>query len=257
MVGSGSWPAWMARVEKPCVSAHARRLAWEHRSRRVRTLSFRSRRRQTDPMFFSRTKSTLVEPEQALRRPRHLGAGQPHLPRHLRHPGAEGARRAPRSPTSPSAASGARRSCSGRPRASPTPPRATPAATRRTRPTTRSAAPGPGTPRSSRSATTPTKVSFEDLLKIFFENHDPTQGMRQGNDVGIAVPLGDLHHRRRAAGRGRARPRRSTRPSSPGPATAGSPPRSSPPRTSSTPRTTTSSTWTRTPAATARCTPPA
>lgn len=30
----------------------------------------------------------------------------------------------------------------------------------------------------------PDAVSFEDLLKIFFENHDPTQGMRQGNDVG-------------------------------------------------------------------------
>jgi peptide-methionine (S)-S-oxide reductase len=30
----------------------------------------------------------------------------------------------------------------------------------------------------------PSKVSFEQLLKIFFENHDPTQGMRQGNDVG-------------------------------------------------------------------------
>ena len=30
----------------------------------------------------------------------------------------------------------------------------------------------------------PTKTSFEALLKIFFENHDPTQGMRQGNDVG-------------------------------------------------------------------------
>jgi peptide-methionine (S)-S-oxide reductase len=26
--------------------------------------------------------------------------------------------------------------------------------------------------------------TFEDLLKVFWENHDPTQGMRQGNDVG-------------------------------------------------------------------------
>ena len=30
----------------------------------------------------------------------------------------------------------------------------------------------------------PTTVSYEDLLKVFFEEHDPTQGMRQGNDVG-------------------------------------------------------------------------
>jgi len=30
----------------------------------------------------------------------------------------------------------------------------------------------------------PQKVSFEDLLKVFWETHDPTQGMRQGNDVG-------------------------------------------------------------------------
>ena len=30
----------------------------------------------------------------------------------------------------------------------------------------------------------PDKVSFERLLQIFFEGHDPTQGMRQGNDVG-------------------------------------------------------------------------
>jgi peptide-methionine (S)-S-oxide reductase len=28
------------------------------------------------------------------------------------------------------------------------------------------------------------KVSYEDLLKLFWEGHDPTQGMRQGNDVG-------------------------------------------------------------------------
>ena len=30
----------------------------------------------------------------------------------------------------------------------------------------------------------PTKVSYEQLLKVFWEHHDPTQGMRQGNDVG-------------------------------------------------------------------------
>ena len=30
----------------------------------------------------------------------------------------------------------------------------------------------------------PSKVSYERLLRAFFEAHDPTQGMRQGNDVG-------------------------------------------------------------------------
>jgi peptide-methionine (S)-S-oxide reductase len=30
----------------------------------------------------------------------------------------------------------------------------------------------------------PARVSYEDLLKVFWEGHDPTQGMRQGNDVG-------------------------------------------------------------------------
>jgi peptide-methionine (S)-S-oxide reductase len=30
----------------------------------------------------------------------------------------------------------------------------------------------------------PEMISYEELLKIFWENHDPTQGMRQGNDVG-------------------------------------------------------------------------
>jgi peptide-methionine (S)-S-oxide reductase len=30
----------------------------------------------------------------------------------------------------------------------------------------------------------PAKVSYGDLLKVFWESHDPTQGMRQGNDVG-------------------------------------------------------------------------
>ncbi len=30
----------------------------------------------------------------------------------------------------------------------------------------------------------PAGVSYSDLLKIFWESHDPTQGMRQGNDIG-------------------------------------------------------------------------
>jgi peptide-methionine (S)-S-oxide reductase len=30
----------------------------------------------------------------------------------------------------------------------------------------------------------PARIRYEDLLKLFWEGHDPTQGMRQGNDVG-------------------------------------------------------------------------
>jgi peptide-methionine (S)-S-oxide reductase len=30
----------------------------------------------------------------------------------------------------------------------------------------------------------PERVDYDDLLKVFWENHDPTQWMRQGNDVG-------------------------------------------------------------------------
>jgi peptide-methionine (S)-S-oxide reductase len=30
----------------------------------------------------------------------------------------------------------------------------------------------------------PAKVSYEELMRVFWESHDPTQGMRQGNDVG-------------------------------------------------------------------------
>src|SRR5690606_2038555 len=30
----------------------------------------------------------------------------------------------------------------------------------------------------------PTKITYEELLRVFWEAHDPTQGMRQGNDIG-------------------------------------------------------------------------
>jgi peptide-methionine (S)-S-oxide reductase len=45
----------------------------------------------------------------------------------------------------------------------------------------------------------PAKVSYQDLLRVFWESHDPTQGMRQGNDLGTqyrsAIYVGDAEQR--------------------------------------------------------------
>jgi peptide-methionine (S)-S-oxide reductase len=52
----------------------------------------------------------------------------------------------------------------------------------------------------------PDVISYNDLLRVFWENHDPTQGMRQGNDVGTQYRSGIYYEnaeQQRAAERSR------------------------------------------------------
>ncbi len=102
----------------------------------------------------------------------------------------------------------------------------------------------------------PLTISYEQLLKTFWEDHDPTQVMRQGNDIGteyrsIILTTDDEQQRVAEASRDAYQANLS------GPATADRHGDRARRARSTMPRTTTSSTSTRTPAATARSTRPA
>lgn len=52
----------------------------------------------------------------------------------------------------------------------------------------------------------PARISYQELLRVFWESHDPTQGMRQGNDIGdqyrsaiYAVDSHQLHTARQSS----------------------------------------------------------
>ncbi len=103
----------------------------------------------------------------------------------------------------------------------------------------------------------PEQTSYEALLRLFWENHDPTQGMRQGNDVGTqyrSAIYWTTDAQREAAEASRATYQQELTRAR---ATARSPPRSPRRARSTTPRTTTSSTSPRTRTATAGSAAPA
>ena len=103
----------------------------------------------------------------------------------------------------------------------------------------------------------PAQIDYTELLRIFWEGHDPTQGMGQGNDRGTQYRSGIYHAS--AGQRETAEASRDAYQGAPrGEAgTARSRRRSSSSAPSTTPRSTISSTWTRTPAATAGWAAPA
>ena len=150
-------------------------------------------------------------------RPRPRAAGHPRPPRGARHadppavPGGHPHRR-----LRPRLLLGRRAPLLADARASTRPPSATPAAARRTRPTRRRAPGRTGHTEAVLVAYDPAKVSYEELLRVFWEGHDPTQGMRQGNDVGTqyrsaAYWDGEDQHARAARLARRATRRRSPR----------------------------------------------
>ena len=97
----------------------------------------------------------------------------------------------------------------------------------------------------------PAKITYEEILKLFWEGHDPTQAMRQGNDVGTQYRSAIYTTSPEQLATVESTARRVRRASCARPATARSPPRWRSSASSTTPRTTTSSTWRRCRTATA------